>query len=100
LTIEWTVFAMIDREDIFDTIAADSKRNAVAVDDRIESQVDLLIDTPEIGRLGRISGTRELVIQRAPYIVAYKIEEEAIVILRVLHGARQWPSSLEPNRDE
>ncbi len=90
---------MIDRKEIFDTIAADSKRNAVAVDDRIESQVDLLIDTPEIGRLGRISGTRELVIQRTPYIVAYKMEEEAIVILRVLHGARQWPSSLEPERD-
>ncbi len=99
MTIEWTVFAMIDRKEIFDTIAADSKRNAVAVDDRIESQVDLLIDTPEIGRLGRISGTRELVIQRTPYIVAYKMEEEAIVILRVLHGARQWPSSLEPERD-
>jgi len=35
-----------------------------------------LIETPEIGRPGRIEGTRELVIPRTPYIAAYRIERE------------------------
>ena len=67
---------MNDREAIFDYREADSPRAAILIDDRIETQVELLIDTPEIGRPGRIDGTRELVIPRTPYIAAYRIERE------------------------
>ena len=49
---------------------------------------------PEIGRPGRIDGTRELIIQRTPYIVAYRIATKSIRILRVLHGAQMWPQEL------
>jgi plasmid stabilization system protein ParE len=41
---------MNDREAIFDYLEADSPRAAILIDDRIEAQVELLIDTPEIGR--------------------------------------------------
>jgi toxin ParE1/3/4 len=95
MRIEWTLFAMNDREAIFDYIEADSPRAAVLVDDRIESQLELLIHTPEIGRPGRVEGTRELVIQQTPYLVAYRIERGTVRILRVLHGAQQWPDEME-----
>ncbi len=98
MRIEWTLFAMNDREAIFDYIEADSPHAAVTVDDRIESQVELLTDTPEIGRPGRIEGTRELVIRKTPYIAAYRIEGDTIRILRVLHGAQQWPDEMQPQR--
>jgi addiction module RelE/StbE family toxin len=49
---------------------------------------------PEIGRPGRIDGTRELIIQRTPYIAAYRIAGKTIRILRVLHGAQMWPQEL------
>jgi toxin ParE1/3/4 len=52
--------------------------------------VDQLAPHPNLGRLGRVLGTRELVVARTPYIVAYRIEEAAVVVLRVLHGAQQW----------
>jgi len=65
---------MEDPEAIFDYIEADSPRAAAAVDDRIEAQVDRLIVTPEIGRGGRVPGTRELVINRTPYIAVYRID--------------------------
>jgi toxin ParE1/3/4 len=87
---------MNDREAIFDYLEADSPRAAILIDDRIETQVELLIDTPEIGRPGRIGGTRELVIPRTPYIAAYRIESETVTILRVLHGAQEWPEEMEP----
>jgi addiction module RelE/StbE family toxin len=85
---------MNDREAIFDYIEADSPRAAVMVDDRIEAQVELLTRTPEMGRPGRIPGTRELVISRTPYIAAYRIDGGTVRILRVLHGAQQWSDEM------
>ncbi len=85
---------MNDREAIFDYIEADSPRAAAMVDDRIEAQVEGLLRTPEMGRMGRIAGTRELVVSRTPYIAAYRIESDTVRILRVLHGAQQWPDDL------
>jgi len=99
MRIEWTLFAMNDREAIFDYLEADSPRAAIMIDDRIEAQVEVLIDTPEIGRPGRIEGTRELIIQRTPYIAAYRIDPETVRILRVLHGAQEWPDEFEPSRE-
>lgn len=37
------------------------------------------------------AGTRELVVLGTPYVVVYRIEAAAVVILRILHGAQQWP---------
>jgi len=49
---------------------------------------------PEMGRPGRVDGTRELVIQRTSYIAAYRITGTTVRILRVLHGAQMWPEEL------
>jgi len=53
---------------------------------------------PESGRLGRLGGTRELVIKDVPFIVIYRIvklknteAKKEIQILRVMHDAQQWP---------
>lgn len=59
--------------------------------DAISSAVFRLGDHPERGREGRVAGTRELVVARTPYVVVYRLEAEAAVILRVLHGAQNWP---------
>jgi toxin ParE1/3/4 len=92
LRIEWSAFALADRDTIFNYIGQDSPRAAVAVDDRIREQVERLIDFPSSGRPGRIDGTRELVINGTPYIAAYMIVEQRIRILRIIHGAQAWPS--------
>jgi toxin ParE1/3/4 len=91
MRLEWSIFAQADRDAIFDYIEADSPQAAVTVDDRIRAQVETLAQFPQSGRPGRVEGTRELVITRTPYIVAYRIHRDAVRILRVLHGARRWP---------
>ena len=91
MRLEWSVFAQSDREAIFDYIEADSPQAAVTVDDRIRAQVEELVKFPEMGRPGRLEGTRELVIRRTPYIAAYLIAGDTVRILRVLHGAQRWP---------
>ncbi len=43
-----------------------------------------------MSRVGRIEGTRELVVRRN-YVVVYAEDPGAVTILRVLHAAQQWP---------
>jgi addiction module RelE/StbE family toxin len=92
--LEWSAFAIEDRDAIFDYIEEDSPHAAVVVDDRIRVQVRQLLQFPETGRPGRIEGTRELVISRTPYIAAYRIAGDTVRILRVLHGAQLWPDEM------
>jgi toxin ParE1/3/4 len=53
------------------------------------------------GRKGRVDGTFEKSIAGLPYVVAYAIEVGAgtgrIVILHVIHTARDWPVGRWPN---
>lgn len=92
MKLEWTRLALEDRNNIFDYIEQDNALAAVAVDDRISKQV---ISFPESGRIGRITGTRVLVISSTPYIAAYCTSEGTVRILRVLHGAQLWPEKLQ-----
>lgn len=92
MKLEWSLFAVADREQIFDYIEADNPRAAVTVDNHIENSVEKLLQFPFSGREGRVEGTRELVITGTPYIAAYRIANNTIRILRVLHGARLWPN--------
>jgi toxin ParE1/3/4 len=85
--------AVANRDAHLDYIAQDSPSAAIEQGDRIEHQVGLLIEHPEMGRPGRKRGTRELVISRTPFVVVYRIKPRAkrIELMRVLHGAQQWP---------
>jgi toxin ParE1/3/4 len=94
MIVAWSVYAFADREAIFDYVAANNPRAAVSLDDRIESRVEGLAQFPEMGRPGRVQGTRELVIHRTSYIAAYRIVGDTIQILRILHGAQQWPEAM------
>jgi addiction module RelE/StbE family toxin len=92
--LAWSPLALSDRDAIFTHIERDNPAAAVTVDERIVAAVRRLRDFPEIGRPGRVSGTRELVIAGTPYVAAYAITETTIRILRVLHSAQQWPDTL------
>src|SRR5258708_2491461 len=100
MRVEWSIFAQADRDAIFDYIVADSPQAAITVDDRIRAQVEALARFPESGRLGHVEETRELVISRTPYIVAYRIAGNTVRILRVLHGARRWPDDMSEESQE
>jgi addiction module RelE/StbE family toxin len=90
----WAQYALSDRDEIFTHIEMENPRAAVQVDQQIVLAARRIIDFPESGRLGRIAGTRELVISRTPYIAAYVVTAEHVRILRVLHGAQMWPDEI------
>jgi toxin ParE1/3/4 len=60
----------------------------------IHNVEELLSANPDIGRPGRVPGTRELVIPQTQFIVPYRVHADTIQILRVFHGARRWPDRL------
>jgi plasmid stabilization system protein ParE len=62
MTIVWTAPALREIEAIGDYIALESPRASARIVTRVFDRVDTLADHPEIGRPGRIPGTRELVI--------------------------------------
>ncbi len=45
---------------------------------------------PLMGRQGTVEGTRERVVARYPYIIVYVLEEDTVMVARILHGAQQW----------
>jgi len=87
----WSQDAETDLDDMTDYIARDDIVAAVEMRDEIERRLESLADHPKVGRRGRVRGTREMVLAGTPYIGVYRIQGDAVVILRVLHGARRWP---------
>jgi toxin ParE1/3/4 len=69
---------------------AAAQRVALHIVHSIETQ---LPNNPEMGRPGRVPGTRELVIPKTPFIVPYRVVGNTIQILRIFHGARRWPDA-------
>jgi len=86
----WTSRAMRDRDEIYDYINADNPAAAANLDEIFVERAKTLKDYPNLGRTGRITGTRELVVHRS-YILLYDINGDNVRILRVLHAARRWP---------
>jgi addiction module RelE/StbE family toxin len=57
----------------------------------IVDATERIIQFPEIGRTGRMKGTRELVVSGTQYLIVYRLKKTAIHFLRVLHGHQKWP---------
>ncbi len=91
LPIFWTSGAEINLLEIIDYIASENPTTALHIAKIIREQVEALAELPNIGRPGRVHGTRELVIQKTTYIAVYRVKEGQIQILRILHSAQSWP---------
>jgi toxin ParE1/3/4 len=95
MNILWSPEAIEDLASLRGYIAEDDPAAARRVVLHIIQTIEqLLPENPQIGRAGRLPGTRELVIPRTPYIVPYRIQRPTIQILRVYHAARRWPDRL------
>ena len=75
-------------------IEKDSEQNAALVAKRILRAVDLLQTQPELGRPGRVLGTRELVVPDTPYILPSRVRRERLELIAVFHGRQKWPAKL------
>ncbi len=92
-SIVWTRAALDDLKAQVTHIALDNPAAARHVAERIRAAGDNLSDFAT-GSPGRVNGTYEKSVSGLPMIIAYAIERqgsgEVIVVLRVIHTARDW----------
>ena len=82
-----------DLNDIIEYIAADNPSAAAAVLDRIENDLRLLSQQPQLGRIPEEEdlvrmGYRFLIVR--DYLIFYTLEERAVLVHRIVHGARDY----------
>jgi toxin ParE1/3/4 len=94
MKIVWSRRAIRHLVALRDYIAKDSPENAASVAARILENVDLLATQPQMGRPGRIFGTRELVVPDTPFILPYRVRGERLELIAVFHGRQKWPIRL------
>ena len=87
MKLSWTLPALRDLEAIGDYIARDSAAGANRTILRILHQAELLRAHPEMGRIGRVPQTRELVIADTSFILPYRVRGAVVEILAVFQGA-------------
>ena len=90
MRVVWTARALRDLAALRAYISQD---NLPAAERQVELVLAAVAGLPDIGRPGRRSGTRELVVGRTPYLVPYGVRGELVEVLHVLHG-RRWPDAL------
>jgi addiction module RelE/StbE family toxin len=94
MKVLWSRRAVRHLVQLREFIEKDSEQSAALVASRILQAVDLLESHPEIGRPGRITGTRELVVPHTPFIIPYRVRHERLELIAVFHGRQKWPSKL------
>jgi toxin ParE1/3/4 len=79
-----------DLDEISNYLYLNNPSFAATTIQRLYDSTKLLRAHPHSGRLGKKSGTRELVLAPLPYVVMYAVDEHAVHVLRILHGSRDW----------
>ncbi len=96
MKLQWTEPAAQDLEKIEEYISRENSPT-VAIDIvlRVINAVETVLPAhPRAGRMGRVTDTREFVVEGVPFIVIYRqIGSGQLQVIRVLHDAQQWPSA-------
>ena len=89
--VRWLRTALANLDAEAEYIARDNPAAASRVVTEVNRAVQHLARFPAMGRPGRVLETRELVVPGTPYVIPYRVRNQAIEILRVFHAARRWP---------
>jgi addiction module RelE/StbE family toxin len=90
MRIRWTLPAADDLQNIKNYLQQNHPRYAEPTVRTIYQRIRLLKNSPDRGRPGHRSGTRELALTPLPYVVVYAVKAEAVEILHIYHGAQDW----------
>jgi addiction module RelE/StbE family toxin len=88
MRIRWTPAAAADLKQISDYLEGRHPRYRQSTMRKVYEAIRSLKESPGRGRLGRESGTRELLFPPLPYIAVYRVEGQSVEVLRIYHGAQ------------
>jgi toxin ParE1/3/4 len=92
--VVWSPRAIGHLADLREYIARDNPGAAGRVATALLVAVDRLAKLPSLGRPGRVTGTRELVVPGTPYVIPYRLRGDRLEIIAVFHGRQRWPKRL------
>jgi toxin ParE1/3/4 len=89
----WQPAALDDLESLRTYIAQFNPQAAQRTRKAITAAVATVAGAPELGRPGRVEGTRELPVPHTNYLLAYTVVGNILTILAVQHSAQEWPEA-------
>lgn len=103
MRVTYLSLAVWDLVEIRSYIAANDPDAAQQIGKRLAQIINRLAALPNLGKPGRVFGTRELItpkISKTAYIIVYRVKSERIEILRVLPGMRDINRILDEEEPE
>lgn len=94
MTIIWSPRAIEHLSHLRSYIARDNPNAANRLADTLLEAVERLAERPNLGRVGRVAGTRELVVPGTPYVIPYRVRGDRLEVIAVFHGRQKWPKRL------
>jgi len=91
--VRWLKAAVRNLDAAMEYVAREDPDAAAAIYAHIRERVAALAEQPGMGRPGRVFGTRELVVEKYPYLVPYRIRDGEVHVLRVFHTRRRPPTT-------
>jgi toxin ParE1/3/4 len=91
VNLKWTLIADVELLKLVTYVHPRNRNAALKLHARARLRVGQLERFPFSGRIGRMPGTRELVVGKSPYIAVYVVDEDVVTIHHILHSAQQWP---------
>jgi len=92
--IVWSPRAIEHLSHLRSDIARDNPRAANRIAGRLLDAVERLAELPNLGRPGRVAGTREVVVPGTPYVIPYRLRGDRLEVIAVFHGRQKWPKRL------
>jgi plasmid stabilization system protein ParE len=89
--VRWTLDAANDLEEIHSYLAATRPELMRSTVLHLYTELTNLRKFPLIGRKAIRPGLRELFFWPLPYVCTYRVDENAIIILRIHHTAKDRP---------
>ena len=95
LKIEWTAKAAVQFKKNQRYYHHSDRQIARLLAMRVNSALHRLLVLPNRGRKGLYPGTRECVVQRSPYVIVYRVTDDALQVIHIWHGRQDWTNVVE-----
>jgi toxin ParE1/3/4 len=90
LQVKWSDEATLDLVEVVDYVEQRDYAASARLHDEIVQAAERLSDVPYLYRIGKVHGTRELVV-RPNYLIVYQVGLDFVAILRILHARQKYP---------
>ena len=89
ISVLWTERAISTLELELDYYGQINPKLAEELSQIIKNNVESISAMPSIGRPGKKLNTRELILAKYPYIMAYRVRNEVLEIISIIHQQRK-----------